>query len=45
MFNLEVRFKQSGLKSVEVIDNGSGISESDYEKIGPFRLFTSICSI
>jgi hypothetical protein len=35
---LEVRFKNYGLKSVEIVDNGSGISESDYENIGPFRL-------
>lgn len=31
--NVEVRFKHHGSKSVEVIDNGSGISESDYENI------------
>jgi hypothetical protein len=35
--SLEVRFKHYGLKSVEVVDNGSGISESDYENIGPLR--------
>ncbi|KAF8797760.1 DNA mismatch repair protein MutL [Phlegmacium glaucopus] len=31
--NVEVRFKNYGLKSVEVIDNGSGISEGDCENI------------
>ena len=34
---LEVRFKHYGLKSVEIVDNGSGISESDYENIGLLR--------
>ncbi|KAI9060339.1 DNA mismatch repair protein MutL [Trametes sanguinea] len=31
--NIEVRFKQYGLESFEVIDNGSGISPSDYDSI------------
>ncbi|KAJ7187290.1 hypothetical protein C8R46DRAFT_1207248 [Mycena filopes] len=29
--NLEVRFKQYGLSSIEVVDNGGGISEENYE--------------
>ncbi|KAF7340690.1 Mismatch repair endonuclease PMS2 [Mycena sanguinolenta] len=29
--NLEVRFKQYGLTAIEVIDNGTGISEGNYE--------------
>ncbi|KAJ6510997.1 histidine kinase-like ATPase [Mycena sanguinolenta] len=29
--NLEVRFKQYGLTAMEVIDNGTGISEENYE--------------
>ncbi|KAJ7440302.1 histidine kinase-like ATPase [Mycena galericulata] len=31
--NLEVRFKQYGLASIEVIDNGGGISEENYEEL------------
>lgn len=31
--NLEIRFRNYGLKSVEVIDNGSGIAEKDFESI------------
>lgn len=31
--SVEVRFKQYGLKSVEVIDNGSGIPEEDYDSV------------
>jgi len=30
----EVRFKEYGVKSVEVVDNGSGIAEEDYDSIG-----------
>ncbi|KAF6747529.1 hypothetical protein DFP72DRAFT_604810 [Ephemerocybe angulata] len=32
--NIEIRFRNHGLKSVEVIDNGSGIQEGDFESIG-----------
>ncbi|KXN83171.1 Mismatch repair endonuclease PMS2 [Leucoagaricus sp. SymC.cos] len=32
--NLEVKFKQYGLTSIEVIDNGSGIAEEDHDSIG-----------
>ncbi|TEB25771.1 DNA mismatch repair protein MutL [Coprinellus micaceus] len=31
--NIEIRFKNYGFKSVEVIDNGSGIAEMDFESI------------
>lgn len=30
----EIRFKQYGLKGVEVVDNGSGIAEEDHGSIG-----------
>jgi DNA mismatch repair ATPase MutL len=34
ILDVEVRFKEYGLKSVEVVDNGSGIAEQDYDSIG-----------
>lgn len=34
MAAIEVRFKDYGLKSLEVIDNGSGITPENYESIG-----------
>ncbi|KAF9066496.1 hypothetical protein BDP27DRAFT_1423871 [Rhodocollybia butyracea] len=32
--SIEIRFKNFGLKSIEVVDNGSGISEADFDSIG-----------
>jgi DNA mismatch repair protein PMS2 len=32
--SIEIRFKSYGLESVEVIDNGDGISVENYESIG-----------
>ncbi|KAF5319675.1 hypothetical protein D9619_008398 [Psilocybe cf. subviscida] len=32
--NVEVRFKNYGLATIEVVDNGSGIQEGDHESIG-----------
>jgi hypothetical protein len=34
MAAIEVRFKDYGLKILEVIDNGSGIAPENYESIG-----------
>ncbi|KAG9003131.1 hypothetical protein FRB93_011210 [Tulasnella sp. JGI-2019a] len=31
--NIEIRFKEYGLRSIEVIDNGSGISKENYESV------------
>lgn len=30
----EIRFKQNGLKGIEVVDNGCGIAEQDHDSIG-----------
>ena len=38
----EVRFKEYGVKSVEVVDNGSGIAEEDYDSIGESCLTASL---
>lgn len=32
--SIEIRFKNYGLESLEVIDNGDGISPDNYESIG-----------
>lgn len=42
---IEVRFKHYGLKCVEVIDNGAGISETDYENIGLLPSLAPLCNI
>ena len=34
MATLEVRFKDYGLKTLEIVDNGSGITPENYESIG-----------
>ncbi|KAJ7690205.1 hypothetical protein B0H17DRAFT_1201781 [Mycena rosella] len=34
--NLQVHFKQYGLPAIEVIDNGGGISEENYDGLGAF---------
>lgn len=34
--SIEVRFKNNGLDSIEVQDNGSGIAPEDYDTIGQF---------
>ena len=33
----EVRFKEYGTESIEVIDNGSGIAPDDYDAVGKHR--------
>jgi DNA mismatch repair protein PMS2 len=40
MATIEVRFKDYGLKALEVIDNGSGIAPENYESIGKPSAFT-----
>ncbi|KAI0049102.1 DNA mismatch repair protein MutL [Auriscalpium vulgare] len=32
--NIEVRFKEYGLRSIEVIDNGTGIAPQNYDSVG-----------
>lgn len=38
MLSPEVRFKDYGLVSVEVIDNGSGLAPDDYDTVGELCL-------
>jgi hypothetical protein len=33
----EVRFKDYGTESIEVVDNGSGIAAADYDSVGAHR--------
>jgi DNA mismatch repair protein PMS2 len=44
---VEVRFKNFGLTSIEVIDNGSGIPENDHDSIGTryLRVKTRVISV
>jgi len=35
----EVKFKNHGLTSIEVVDNGSGIAEKDHDSIGTSCLY------
>jgi len=39
--SVEVRFKEYGVSSIEVVDNGSGIAEDSYDLIGESPIFTS----
>jgi DNA mismatch repair enzyme (predicted ATPase) len=41
----EVRFKQYGLKSIEVLDNGCGIDPGDYDSIGKYDYVLLIIGI
>lgn len=34
----EVRFKEHGLESIEVVDNGCGIAAADYDSVGKFYI-------
>ena len=45
--HLEVRFKQYGVTGIEVIDNGCGIAEKDWESVGVFstRLGPFACQL
>jgi DNA mismatch repair protein PMS2 len=40
--SIEVRFVQHGLKSLQVIDNGSGVAEEFHDSIGQS---VSLCSV
>ncbi len=37
----EVRFKEHGLESIEVVDNGCGIAAADYDSVGKCAYYTS----
>ena len=40
----EVRLKDHGLKSIEIVDNGTGIAPEDYDHVGKFeQLFMIEC--
>ncbi|KAF5368077.1 hypothetical protein D9758_004384 [Tetrapyrgos nigripes] len=41
--SIEVRFKNYGLNSIEVIDNGGGIAESDHDSIGMYNRDMRVC--
>lgn len=35
---VEVRFKEHGLESIEVVDNGCGIAAADYDSVGKYHI-------
>ncbi len=37
-FLVEVRFKEHGLESIEVVDNGCGIAAADYDSVGKYYI-------
>lgn len=45
IFLIDVRIKDNGLDSIEVVDNGSGIAEADWESIGGSLSSPSILSL
>lgn len=44
MLTIDVRFKANGLESIEVQDNGLGISKDNYETVGKSLMSNQIKS-